>query len=131
MSALAQPITIRAAIKFVRIKQKKNVRQLVLSCGKGDAGRIARLSLFEGIAFEITFVELDHPDVTIRAEIGSIDTRMETSDRTITLDYSAEDALRVGELSTREQIEFLVSFKPADVVKRKSAAPARDAAQEI
>ncbi len=126
MSSLSQPITIRGAIKAVRVKPKKDLRQIVISCGRSDAGRLARLSLMGAIAFDVQFDDPKGPGAaiaTLRAEIESLDTRCETSERTLTISYAAADALQVAELGTYEQTEFLIMFTPAAVVAHSFQLP--------
>jgi hypothetical protein len=128
------PITIRGAIKTIRTKPKKGLRNILLSCGRSDAGKLARLSLLEGIAFDVHFQPPEDSkaaSATLRAEVESIDTRCETSERTVTLSYAKDDALKVAELGTFEQIEFLVTFTPAEVVIPAAAGPKKKPEAEI
>ncbi len=132
MSALTQPITIRAGIKYVRNRPKKKLRQIVLSAGRNDAARIGRLSLLEGIAFQVSFSAPDKnidPIIFEGIEIEYIDTKLEVSERTVTVSYRLADALKAAELGTHEQIEFLTTFTPSGVTKRP--ADSRDADESL
>lgn len=131
---MSQEITIRGAIRSVKVRPKKDLRLMVLSCGKSDAGNIARLSLMGAIAFDVGFSIAGAKvaaTATLRAEIESIDTRCETSERTLTLSYATSDALKAAELGTYEQIEFMITFTPAAVVQAPKREKKTKEAREV
>src|SRR3990167_8126754 len=111
---LAQPLTIRGAVKTTRTNSKTGARRISLSFPANQSERVAQLSIMDGIEFEIVFTpfnpEVPFDPVTIRGEVAGTSSNAETGERVVVLDFKKSEAVRVGQLSRYDMIVFDVCF---------------------
>lgn len=59
MPDLSDPVTIRGEIKATRTNSETGERTITLSFPKSEAGRVAQLSIYDRIAFDVQFTPVD------------------------------------------------------------------------